>query len=406
MREPRGLIEQLEQRVAERTRHLSLVHDVARAISDASSWDEGLRLALSEICAAEGWQMAYVYVVDKIHPDQLVPMAACVMGAQFEPFHLSTMAKRFRRDESLPGLVYARGTTVWIDDPAQLQDRLPARREAARRVGLKAAVGLPIRIGPETIGVWELFSDAPHPSSEELTRLMDDLGVQFSRAIERERAMHQVADLLWREQQGLLHTLHDSLGQELTGLGLLSASASQRLKSTDPSLAETLDEIKRGAARALDCLRDLSKGLFPLEVEPDALVPALRQLAATTEGVSKIRCRVEAQMSVRPSDARIAAELFRIAQEAVTNAVKHANPHEIVIRLQADTGAMALTITDDGVGMPEGAPRGDGMGLRIMQYRAKSIGANLSIGRGVEAGTVVTCTLRETPKAGGERRRR
>lgn len=125
---------------------------------------------------------------------------------------------------------------------------------------------------------------------------------------------------------------------------------------------------------------------------------ALRQLASTTESVYKIRCRLDDGAPVLIGDNRVATQLYRIAQEAVNNAVKHAEARTISIQVGVEAGSRRLRIADDGVGVWKKAPSGEGMGLRIMRYRAMSIGASLSIESGAEGGTVVTCSLRETPR--------
>jgi signal transduction histidine kinase len=205
-----------------------------------------------------------------------------------------------------------------------------------------------------------------------------------------------MAELVWREQQELLHTLHDSLGQTLTGLGMLSAGLSQRLV-TDADTSATAAEIARQAQQALDQVRLLAKSLFPIEVDAESLLAALRDLASATEGLHKIQVRVEGVAPRALRDGKIATELYRIAQEAVTNSVKHAQAKAITIRIDDGSGPIRLVIADDGIGIPQ-ASSGDGAGLRIMHYRATSIGASLTVERGPAHGTVVSCTLRELPR--------
>lgn len=390
----------LQQRINELARRLTLLHDITRAVNEAPSWDEALRLALREICKAEGWQVGYVYLPNKEAADELIPVANCEDDQRFLPFYRACRAKRYRRDQSLPGRVYAEGIPIWVNGQEDFVKHAPFRADVAREVGLRAAMALPVTTGQMTIAVLEFFSDQPHEPSEDLTRLMNDVSAQVSRVLERERLMAQAADLVWREQQNLVHTVHDSLGQELTGLGMLSAGLSQQVKGTNTATVDAAQQIAQGAQRALEQVRQLAKGLFPVEVDAEGFMLALRQLASTTESLYKVRCRVENGIPVFVQDNhRIATELYRIAQEAVTNALKHAKAREIVIRLGAEAGTTTLTVADDGIGIPKQAldDRG-GMGLRIMRYRAMSIGANLSIERGARAGTQVTCTLREAPR--------
>jgi signal transduction histidine kinase len=223
---------------------------------------------------------------------------------------------------------------------------------------------------------------------------MQNVSDQIGRVLERERATARMADLVWREQQGLLHTLHDSLGQTLTGLGMLSTGLCQRLLATDAATAETAAEIARQTQLALDQVRRLAKNLFPAEVDAESLLAALRDLAAATASLHKLDVHVEGELPKTLHDGNTATELYRIAQEAITNTVKHAQAKTITIRVESGSGLMRLVIADDGIGIT-GAEHSDGAGLRIMRYRAASIGASLAVERGPTVGTVVTCTLRE-----------
>jgi two-component system CheB/CheR fusion protein len=294
--------------------------------------------------------------------------------------------------------VYDDGVPRWVNDRERLLALLPVRAAAAEEAGLCAAAALPVRFGRDVIAVLELFSDQPHEPNELLENLMDDVSAQIGKVLERERATAQIADLLWREQQGLLHTLHDSLGQTLTGLGMLSAGLSQQLAG-NPAAADTAREIAQQARVALEQIRQLYRGMYPLEIRPEGLVPSLRALAATTEAFHGIRVRVDADVPAPIHDSRIATQLYRIAQEAVTNAVKHARAQAIRIDVTVAAAVVKLRIVDDGAGMPTGDVTGDGLGLRIMRYRAASIGAALSIEAAPGGGTIVSCTLREPPAA-------
>jgi two-component system CheB/CheR fusion protein len=384
----------LEQRVNERTKWLTLLHETARVVNDVASWDEALRLVLHHLCRAENWQVGTVYLPDKDAPEELVPAIEYVAGERFEPLRRATQRLRFPRGHTLPGRVYAEGSPIWANGRQDVLSILPLRATVAGQVGLEAATALPLIIGEETIAVLELLSDQPHEPSEGLVRLMNDVGVQIGRIVERERFMGRVAEMAWREQQDLIHTLHDSLGQELTGLGMLSASLAQRFKATDAAAAATAQQIAEGTQRTLERVRELSKGLFPVDVDAEGLMVALRQLASTTESLYKTRCRLEYDAPILIRDNHAATQLYRITQEAVTNALRHARAQTITVRVGAEAGTTTLTVADDGVGLQTGTPSREGMGLRIMRYRASSIGAVLAIGPGMNRGTVVTCMLR------------
>jgi two-component system CheB/CheR fusion protein len=388
---------ELEERVADRTKWLTLMHEVTRAINDAPSWDEGLHQVLRRICETGRWQIGYVYVPDREDPDVIVPVISCFGEERFRPFHAASEHERYRRGQNLPARVYADGVPLWINGSEDLVAVLPCRGEIARQLGLQAAAALPVAFGSDVIAVLELFSDQPHPPNAVLETLMTDVSAQIGKVLERERSAAQVADLIWREQQGLLHTLHDSLGQTLTGLGMLATGLSQRVMTGDADTIETARQIAQQAQLALEEVRQLARNLFPLEVEAHSLMAALQQLAATTELLHKIQVHIEGAVPDVIRDGTVATQLYRIVQEAITNVVKHAQARTVRIQIVEDSGATTMRIIDDGVGIENVVHKHDGVGLGIMKYRAKSIGGLLVVEPGTGRGTIVTCTLRGIP---------
>jgi signal transduction histidine kinase len=266
---------------------------------------------------------------------------------------------------------------------------------------VKAAAALPIRFGHKVIAVLELFSDRPHPPNDVLVNLMNDVSIQIGKVLERERSMAEMADLAWREQQDLLHTLHDSLGQTLAGLGMQASALSQRVTAGNTAaLADTAKQISQQAQQAIDEVRQLAKNLFPAEIEPQSLMAALHQLASTTGLVHKIRVKVEGTVPEGLRDGAAASQLYRIAQEALTNVVKHAQARTVTISIGSESGLTILRIVDDGIGIRNTEYRHNGVGLGIMRYRAQSIGGTLVVEPGAKGGTMVTCTVRGIPHAG------
>jgi signal transduction histidine kinase len=385
----------MEARVADRTRWLSLMHDVASDINAAATWDEALHMVLRRLCESEHWQIGYVYLPQPLNPDTLAPAISRFEDQRFRSFHDLSMQQTYARGEPLPGRVYAENEPFWSVDTEALMAALPMRAAAAASAGLLAGVAFPVAVHGEVIAVLEIFSDRVHPPSEQLTALMNNVSDQVGRVLERESATARMADLVWREQQELLHTLHDSLGQTLTGLGMLSTGLRQHLPAGSEA-AETAAEIASQSQQALDQVRMLAKGLFPVEVEAESLLAALRDLSLVTERLHKIQVRVEGAPPEALHDGKIATELYRIAQEAITNSVKHAKARTITIRLEGTTRQTRLQIIDDGIGIAQ-AESGNGAGLRIMRHRATSIGALLAVERGKTGGTVVSCTLRQPP---------
>jgi len=196
-----------------------------------------------------------------------------------------------------------------------------------------------------------------------------------------------------RERQRIGHDLHDSLCQHLTGTALAGEVLGEKLAGK--ALPEEADARRVVALieEAITLARNLARGLAPVELEAEGLMAAFRELARNTTERFSIDCRFEAPHPVLVHDSTVAAHLFRIAQEAVSNAIKHGHASRVGIGLRVEGGEVVLEIRDDGEGFQESALKTQGMGLHIMRHRAMMIGAALSIQR-QDPGTAVTCRLR------------
>jgi signal transduction histidine kinase len=400
--EPPSMNEELTSLSAERnlsvsadlaTKWLTLLHDISLAIDQAPNWSEALRRVMGRICESEGWQVGYVYLPAADASDDLVPAISYFTHKRFAPFHLVSQRARPAIGRLLPGRVFADGHHIWINGEAELLKVIPDREAAAKLVGLQSAAALPVRVGNATLAVVELLSDRLHPESDELLSLMSDVSTQMGRVIERESITTQVSEIIWGEQQDLIQTLHDSLGQQLTGLGMLAASLDRRVRGLDKESARIARHIVSTTQEALERVRQLAKGLFQADIADHGFLEALRELASTTMSMHKVQCVVECDTEGINPSGRAATQLYRIAQEAVTNAVRHSRAAHITIHLQAEAGVTTLTVSDDGVGLHHRQSNENGIGLRIMRHRATSIGAVFSIAGGVDAGTVVKVVL-------------
>src|SRR4029077_11129796 len=194
-----------------------------------------------------------------------------------------------------------------------------------------------------------------------------------------------------RERRRLGQNLHDSLGQHLTGTAL--AAQVLREKLADRAEVEDADKVVRYIEQGIDLTRNLARGFFSPELEAEGLMVALHGLAEHTAERFQIACVVEGADGVPVRDSAMATQLYRIAQEAVTNAVRHAAAQRIDIRLSRDDRELTLTITDDGIGFPHQAPQPEGLGLRLMSHGAALIGANFDVRRNGRIGTIVTCKV-------------
>lgn len=213
---------------------------------------------------------------------------------------------------------------------------------------------------------------------------------------ERRRLEEEILRISETEQLRIGHDLHDSLCQHLTGIALAGQVLSGKLAHS-PAHAESVNHIVQLIEDAIDLTRNLARGLHPIDMKEEGFMDALEELAASISERFKISCRFDCDSPVSIEDPDVAIHLYRIAQEAVTNAIKHGKAREIVIGLELDEAAMRLTVTDNGAGLPKNFRDGAGMGLRIMAYRASVIGGAFAIEGLDSGGTRVTFTM---PAAG------
>jgi signal transduction histidine kinase len=234
-----------------------------------------------------------------------------------------------------------------------------------------------------------------------LRRLHDDVdslakrrSAQLVSEIEaRERLEQELVHISEREQRRVGHDIHDSLCQHLTGTALAGQVLVQNLKSQDSAAADNAARVVELIEDGITLSRNLARGLNSVERSGDGLMEALEDFAASTTDLFKISCRFECPLPVLINDLHTAEHLYRIAQEAVGNAIKHGRAKHIEIRLDMYKGGKRLRVVDDGAGKPPFHANGKGMGLRIMSYRADRIGANFSIRRRDPKGTIVTASF-------------
>ncbi|MCX6907931.1 MAG: CHASE3 domain-containing protein [Verrucomicrobia bacterium] len=209
----------------------------------------------------------------------------------------------------------------------------------------------------------------------------------------RDTLKRAVIEISEREQQRIGRDLHDGLCQQLTGIGLLSKAVKKKLVLSCAPEADEVRRVEELTTKAVGSARGIARGLCPVEVETNGLMSALEELAAHTQEVSGMECRFACPAPVLIENNVVATHLYRIAQEAVHNAMRHSEARQITIRLLATDHQIRLEIRDDGKGLPKSMPRTRGMGLDMMRYRAGAMGGSLEVGSLGLAGTVVTCTL-------------
>jgi len=208
----------------------------------------------------------------------------------------------------------------------------------------------------------------------------------------RKDAERQVVAISEREQARFGQDLHDGLCQTLAGAACLAESLHHRLRKIDARLATDAEEIASIVRNSTHEARDMAYGLFPVRMEGNGLTSALQELATDVSRRAHIHCAFECDAAFVGGDGAVATNIYRIAQEAIANAVKHGGAKLIVIRLAVNNGTTTLMLEDDGRGFPS-KPKRTGMGLHTMRYRASMIGGLLDIRRSGARGTLVTCSF-------------
>jgi PAS domain S-box-containing protein len=210
---------------------------------------------------------------------------------------------------------------------------------------------------------------------------------------EHRRMEREISEISERERQKIGQDLHDELGQFLTGIACISTSLAQELEGRSMREAATATQIADLTNQAIKQTRALARGLYPVELQANGLLSALQELAVYAETFFGISCQLKCDpaLSTPPDD--ISIHLYRIAQEAIDNAVRHGKSKHVWLRLWDQNGIGVMSVTDDGSGLAAVPRDNPGMGLRIMRYRAEMIGGILQIRKAHNRGTIVECSF-------------
>jgi PAS domain S-box-containing protein len=241
------------------------------------------------------------------------------------------------------------------------------------------------RDGGQRLIAW---SSTVLPSDDGVPAYIIATGIDIT---ERKRLEKAILEISADEQRRIGQDLHDGLGQHLTGIAFMSKVQEQRL--TEKGLPEAAEaaRIVGLVNEAINKTRELAHGLLPVVADAQGLMSALRRWAAEVEDLFRISCMFCCDQPVLIDDPSVSTHLYRIAQEAVNNAMRHGQAHKVVISLSSRRGKGTLVIEDDGPGFSESSVNRSGMGLQIMNYRARMIGGTLKIQSGKSQGTAVAC---------------
>jgi PAS domain S-box-containing protein len=227
------------------------------------------------------------------------------------------------------------------------------------------------------------------------------LSISVTNVTERKRLEQEILDVSNRERHTIGRDLHDGLGQELTGVALMLRSLATRFQHQFPEGVATINEIVGVVNQSIENARSLARGLLPVRTDTGGLPFALRELATRSRDLYQldVTFRAEIWPEITLSEAS-SSHLYRIAQEALTNAARHGHAHKVDILLMVTRNTFLLRITDDGVGLRRQGEPTTGMGLKIMRYRAGIIGAKIEFGGNKPQGTIVRVTGEQPARPG------
>jgi PAS domain S-box-containing protein len=210
---------------------------------------------------------------------------------------------------------------------------------------------------------------------------------------ERKHLEKRILEIGDGERQRIGQDLHDSLGGHLTGLALMGKGLARALAKKNLEESAFAEEIAQGVNDAVIQTRAIARGLCPVGLGKLGLASSLEEYAGNQSRMLRVDCRVETRGQVVIRDESVAAHLFRIVQEAVTNAVRHGKARRIRIQLRQRKGVLSLRVQDNGRGLPAKVAKGRGLGLPTMRYRAEVLGAQLEITSKRGKGTLISCRV-------------
>ena len=393
----KALNETLEQKVRDRTQSVKLLQNAAVIANEAESITQALENTLNLVCDHMKWPFGHAYLSLPQDRNCFVDSGVWASRDGDVPIALleSSATSQFHPDEGLIGQVISTGIPQWLEDPDE--NSAFTRTLALADSSLNFVLAFPILMGDQVVGVLEFFASEIEVPDSHLLELMTNIGTQLGRIVERRRMQEELIDAVWEQQRYFGQELHDTLGQELTGIGMMVNSLARKLEAAKSETAQSIREVGEMIQQAKTGVRRLAKGLFPVEVDAEGLRAALEDLARMTCERCSIDCRFSAEGAIHTLDNIVATHLFRIAQEAVNNAVKHSRADQIRITLESSSEDVELLVEDDGRGIDqEQMDQFSGMGLRIMRYRANLIGASFQLGGNPGEGTNLRCHVHST----------
>jgi signal transduction histidine kinase len=380
-------IEQLEQRVFDRTRDLAALYEVTKIASESLDLETTLERTLDQVVATVGGSIGAVHLLDE------TGKMLRLVTRRNTPAETVDKVNQLLAQDALTGWVLEHSEPVVIPN-ITTDARLPPGMDSA---GFRAYAGVPMRIEGRAIGVLCVLSEAEHEYNIEDVALLASIADHTATAVENDRLRQQAERAaILEERERLARDLHDSVSQSLYSLTLFAEAGCELAQVGETAEAEHyLRRVSTVAQVALKEMRLMLHDLHPPLLEQEGLVGALRQRLEAVEGRAHVETRFLADELI-DLPAPIQDGLYRIACEALNNALKHAAATLVQVHIRVQGRGVALEIADDGRGFDlDTAGDSGGMGLKSMRERAEKLGGTLRIQSTPGKGTQVTVRIAE-----------
>jgi PAS domain S-box-containing protein len=290
--------------------------------------------------------------------------------------------------------------TVWPDGSERwLHSRGRVFEDATGKIIRSAGISLDVTQRKENEAALRRFNTKLECMVDQRTEVIEATLLELRTEItERRRLEEEILSIAERQQAQIGQDLHDDLGQQLVGIAMLSHTLSGHLKAESHPKASDASKLKKYLTDSIATTRNLAKSYFPVELERGGLILALHDLAHRTEALAGIVCQVSENNDFQ-FEKTAEIHLYRIVQESINNALKHGKARNIKIDFTVQDRISSLHIIDDGSGFdPAKSEKWDGMGLHLFQYRARLIGAVVTVtNRADTGGCQVSCQLSSVP---------
>jgi len=410
---------------------LAAEHAITRILANATSVDEAAPGIVQVLLDGLEVDLGAYWVVDakrQVLQPFVINLRTQSPALQF--YLEESRRLSFPPGACLPGRVWEARKAAWIADLSR--DAGFQRRDLVAKAALCSALAFPVHSGSDFFGVLEFFAARRLEHEPTLMNMMSAIGSEIGQFIKRRsaeedlRSAHEELETRVEQRTSALNTanarlqaaiterkrleqelleitenerrrigldLHDDLGQTLSGLALMTKGLQLKLAKRRADEAREAAKIHGLVEQAMNHAHDLAHDLATLDSRETDLSGALENLAARAGQLFEISCQFKSRGRIAPLEANVVSQIYKIAQEAVTNAIKHGKAKRVDISLANGSDSLLLKVQNDGLPFPDLKSKSTGLGLRIMNYRASLIGGALEI-KGVGAhGTCVSCSV-------------